>query len=154
MFNKVKKWLGIEGTRVRLYVLPSYPSDVETINGEIEVYSKRIESIKSIHVEFFEVYSRGRGEEKRINEYKLGEWHYHEPFEVSENFNKKMLFQLPFERINSPMDDRAAQNSLKKGLVSIMKSLKGVHSDFYLKGTAIIEGSSFYPSTKAKILFQ
>ena len=153
MFGKVKKWFGIEGTKIRLHVLPTYPSTVETINGEIEVYSKRPEKVLSIKLTFTEIFTRGRGDEKRIDEYLLGTWEYNEPFMVDEENPKMIFFKLEFDPVQSAMDKRASKGPLRKGLVNLMKSMKGVSSDYRLDAEAIVEDNSWNPITKAKIVF-
>lgn len=153
MFGRVKKWFGIEGTKLRFHVLPTYPSNVETINGEIEAHSKRPETVLSIKIKFIEVYSRGRGDEKRIDEYLLGTWEYNEPFEISEGNSKMILFKLEFKPIESEMDKRANKGALRKGLVNLMKSMKGVSSDYRLEAEAVVEGNTWNPVAKTKIVF-
>lgn len=153
MFGRVKKWFGIEGTKIRLHVLPSYPEDVTTINGEIEVFSKRPERVLSIHLKFIEVYTRGRGDEKRIDEYLLGTWDFLEPFEVKEDDSKMIFFKLEYEAVESAMDKRASKGPLRKGLVSLMKSMKGVQSDYRIEAEAVVEDNTWNPVAKAKIVF-
>ena len=153
MFGRVKKWFGIEGTKLRLHVLPSYPSDVKTINGEVEVHSKRPEKVLSIRLKFIEIYTRGRGDEKRIDEYLLGTWEHNEPFEVREGNSKMVFFKLEFEPVQSSMDKRAAKGPLRKGLVGLMKSMKGVSSDYRIEAEAVVEDNTWNPVAKAKIVF-
>jgi hypothetical protein len=153
MFGRVKKWFGIEGTKIRLHVLTSYPRDVKTINGEIEVYSKRPEKVLSIQLKFIEVYTRGRAEEKRIDEFVLGTWEYKEPIEVSDGNSKTLLFKLEYDPVESAMDKRAGKGSLFRGVVSLMKSMKGVQSDYRIEAEAIVEDNTWNPLAKAKILF-
>ena len=153
MFGKVKKWFGIEGTKIRLHVLPTYPTDVETINGEVEIYSKRTERVLGIKLKFIEIYTRGRGIEKRIDEYVLGAWEYNEPFEVSEGNAKMIFFKLEFKPVKSAMDERASKGFFRKGIVGLMKSMKGVSSDYFIEAEAIVEDNSWNPVAKAKIIF-
>ncbi|BDS12589.1 hypothetical protein [Aureispira anguillae] len=153
MFGKVKKWFGIEGTKIRLHVLPTYPHDVETINGEIEVYSKRPEKVLAIKLKFIEVYTRGRGEEKRIDEYLLGTWEYNKAIEVSDGNSQMLFFKLEFNPVESAMDKRASKGPMRRGLVRLMKSMKGVQSDYRIEAEAIVEGGAWNPITKAKIIF-
>ncbi len=152
MFGSVKKWLGIEGTRIRLHTLPVYPSTVETINGEIEVYAKRTETVDSIRLRFFEVYTRGKGDERRIDEYELGTWLYEQPLQLVDGERHMIPFKLAFDPLKSAMDKRA-ENPLLKGFVSLMKNLKGVQSDYRIEAEAIVEGSTWHPVAKSKIVF-
>jgi hypothetical protein len=153
MFGRVKKWFGIEGTKIRLHVLSVYPQDVKTINGEIEVYSKRTETVLSIKLKFIEIYTRGRGDEKRIDEYLLGTWQLNEPFEVGEGNTEMIFFKLDFDPVQSAMDERAGRGLLRKGFVSLMKSMKGVSSDYVIQAEATVEGNTWDPIAKAKVIF-
>lgn len=153
MFGRVKKWFGIEGTKIRLHVLPSYPIDVKTINGEIEIYSKRPEKVLSIKLKFIEVYTRGRAEEKRIDEFLLGTWEHNEPIDVSDGNSTMLLFKLEFDPVQSAMDKRAGKGPLLRGLVNVMKSMKGVQSDYRIEAEAIVEDNTWNPLAKAKIVF-
>ncbi|WP_052598439.1 hypothetical protein [Aureispira sp. CCB-QB1] len=153
MFGRVKKWFGIEGTKIRLHVLPSYPRNVKTINGEIEIYSKRPERVLAIKLKFIEVYTRGRGEDKRIDEFLLGTWEYNKPIEVSDGNPHMLFFKLEFNPVESAMDKRAGKGPLLRGVVNMMKSMKGVQSDYRIEAEAIVEDNTWNPLAKARILF-
>ena len=64
-----------------------------------------------------------------------------------------IFFKLEFKPVQSAMDERASKGFLRKGLVGLMKSMKGVSSDYLLKAEAIVEDSSWNPAAKAKIVF-
>lgn len=153
MFGRVKKWFGIEGTKIRLHVLPSYPRNVKTINGELEIYSKRPEKVLAIQLKFIEVYTRGRAEEKRIDEFVLGTWESHELIEVSDGNSHTLLFKLEFDSVQSAMDKRAGKGPLLRGVVNLMKSMKGVKSDYRIEAEAIVEDNTWNPLSVAKIQF-
>lgn len=153
MFGRVKKWFGIEGTKIRLHVLPSYPRNVKTINGELEIYSKRPEKVLAIRLKFIEVYTRGRAEDKRIDEFLLGTWEYKDPIEVSDGNSHTLLFKLEFDPVQSAMDKRAGKGPLLRGVVNLMKSMKGVQSDYRIEAEAIVEDNTWNPLAKARIIF-
>jgi hypothetical protein len=154
MFGTVKKWLGMEGTRVRLHTLSVYPKTVKTINGEIEVYAKQTETIQSIRLRFIEVYTRGKGEDKRIDEYELGIWVHDHPLTLMNGERQLLPFKLAFEPLQSAMDRRAQKAPLLKGVFNLMKNLKGVQSDYRIEAEVIVEGSTWHPMAKAKIVFE
>ena len=145
--------MGVEGTKLRLHVLPSYPHDVATINGEIEAYSKSPQKILSIEIKLYEVYSHGRGDEKRIDEYLLGTWTSNESFWIDDQKPQLQLFKLSFDPVQSNMDKIASKGPLRRGLVQLAKSMKGVSSDYRLEAEAVVEGLKWKPFTKTKIQF-
>lgn len=153
MFGRVKKWFGIEGAKLRLHVLESYPKDVKTLNGEIEVTSMRSQHILGLKMRLIEVYTRGRGDNKRIDEYHMGTWEMNEPFEVDKDQGQKILFKMDFDFVQSSMDKRSAKSFLHKGIVGLAKSFKGVSSEYILEAEAQIDETKWTAYTKTKIQF-
>lgn len=153
MFGTVKKWFGIEGTRIRLHTLPVYPNTVKTINGEIEIYAKRTETVEAIRLKFIEVYTRGNADAKRMDEYVLGTWMYEQPLILINGERHMIPFKLAFDPLQSAMDRRASNAPFLKGVVSLMKNMKGVQSDYRLEAEAFVEGNTWHPVAKAKIVF-
>lgn len=154
MFGRLKKWMGIEGAKLRLHILPSYPLDVNTINGEIEIYSQSPQKVLSVQIKFYELYSRGKGEEKRIDEFLLGTWLLNEPFLIDEKKPKIQFFKLEFEKMNSNMDKIANKGIVRKGLVRFAKSMKGISSDYRIEAEAEVAGLNWKPFAKSKVVFQ
>jgi hypothetical protein len=154
MFGKIKNWMGIEGAKIRLQVLPSYPSGIETINGELEIYSKRPQRILQIEIKLYEIYSHGTKSDKRIDEYLLGTWESDQSIAVDDNKTENVFFKLPYQPLESNMDKIANKNTLFKGLVSVAKSLKGVKSEYKLEARVTVEGLNWQPFTKTMIRFE
>ena len=74
MFGKVKKILGIEGVKLEL-ILPDKISAVSgIITGIVKLTSISDDNIiESIKINLVEKYARGRGENRLVNEYVMGE---------------------------------------------------------------------------------
>ncbi|MCP4441184.1 MAG: hypothetical protein GY810_19945 [Aureispira sp.] len=153
MFGRVKKWFGIEGAKLRLHVLESYPKDVKTLNGEIEVTSMRPQQVIGLKMRLIEVYTRGRGENKRIDEYHMGTWEYVEPFAVDKDQGQKILFKMDFDFVKSAMDTRSSKSFLHRGVVGLAKSFKGVSSEYILEAEAQLDDTKWTAYTKTKIHF-
>ena len=153
MFGRVKKWFGIESLKMKLDVLEAYPRKVETVNGQLEFTSKHPETVLYIKIKLIERYERGRGENKKIDEYQLGEWIYDEQFEVDDDKPKVLLFKIPFQFLNSPIEKVGNSNIIGKGIMNIAKAMKAAKSEFRIEAEAVIEGSKVNPFDKAKIAF-
>ena len=82
MFGTVKKWLGIEGVKLELDLPEVVFKQVEAVTGKIRFYSKNAQEVTSIRVALVEKYTRGRGEDKRIDDYQLGEIFLNETIQV------------------------------------------------------------------------
>lgn len=151
MFGKVKKWLGIEGVKLEL-VLPNFAfKEVGALSGKILFYSKNAQTVKSIRIVMIEKYKRGRGKEKLIDEYELGEITLSDVFEVPENEPLQIEFTLPFSLLNSEMDELGSKNILTGGLVKVAKMIQNVNSQFYVLAEAKVEGTALDPFDKQLI---
>lgn len=154
MFGTIKKWMGIEGVRLRLHVLSAYPQTVETINGEVELYAKSNIIVSGIQLRLIETYTRGKAEEKRVNEYLMGTWNLEQPLSMRDGENQRLLFKLPFEWLESPMDRRAKSNPLLRGVVALMKNRKGVLSEYRIEAQVQVEGQAWSEPSRTRINFE
>ena len=151
MFGKVKKWLGIEGVKLEL-ILPDFAfKEVGALSGKILFYSKNAQTVKSIRIVMIEKYKRGRGKEKLIDEYELGEITLSDVFEVPENEPLQIEFTLPFSLLNSEMDELGSKNIFTGGLVKVAKMIQNVNSQFYVLAEAKVEGTALDPFDKQLI---
>lgn len=153
MFGKIKDWFGIEGAKMRLNVLEVYPKEVETLNGEVVFTAIRRQKITFVRIKLIERYTRGRGDSKKVDEYELGKWVFDEPFEVSKDNPKTILFKMPFERLLSKMDKRQ-ETSILGVFAGFAKTLRGVYSEYRVEAEAIVENVNFTISDKKAIQFQ
>ena len=145
--------MGIQGVRLRLHVLDSYPRTVETLNGEMELFAKSNTIVQGIRLRLIETYTRGKAEEKRVDEYTLGTWTLPAPLALREGEQHRLLFKLPFEWLESPMDRRAKNNPLVKGLVALMKNRKGVQSEYRIEAQVQVDGQPWSEPSRTRIVF-
>lgn len=145
MFGKVKKWLGIEGVKVEIVL----PEDTRlrdgVVEGRLRFRSMNTQTVTHIHLALFEKYSRGRGSEKLIDEYKLGEIELNETFEVPEGEVVEIDFELPFKLVRSEMDEFGSRNFLFRGIASAAKYANAVKSEYRIDATAKVRGTALNP---------
>lgn len=141
----------MEGAKVRIQALDVYPEDVATVNGELEFSSVRPQTVSYVRLRLLERYERGRGDNKKIDEYELGKWVHTEPFVVRKDEPKILFFALPFELLQSKMDQR--QNSLLGFAARLAKTLYGVQSDYRLEVEALVDEVNRTISDKKSITF-
>ena len=72
MIGKVKKWLGIEGVKLEINIPEGQSLGAGRINGTLHFQSLQEQTVTGVHLVLIERYSRGRGEERLIDEYELG----------------------------------------------------------------------------------
>jgi hypothetical protein len=153
MFGRVKKFFGLGGVKIKLMPLEVYPKKVDTINGELEISSKDYNTVSYIRIKLIERYERGRGENKKIDEYELGEWVHNEEIKMDQDETKVIFFKLPFEFQMSNIEKMGSRGFLGRGLANLAKSMKGAKSIYRLEAEAVVEGSKTNPYDKAKIQF-
>ncbi len=153
MFGNVKKWLGFDTVKIKLKPLEVYPKDIKTLNAELEISSKAPALVTYIKIKFIERYSRGRGDNQKIDEYILGEWISTEDIVIDGDQPKLIFFKLSFEFKHSNMERLELSNVIGKGIAKVFKTIKAAKSDYRLEAECLVEGSSKNPSDKAKVKF-
>lgn len=148
MFGKVKKWLGIEGVKVELILPEMVFEQVGAVSGQLIFHSKNTQVVRSIRLKMVEKYSRGRGHEKLVDEYQLGEIIMNKRIEVPAEEPLAVDFTLPFKLNKSNVDEFGDKNFLTGGLVSIAKKLQAVNSEFRIEVEADVEGTALNPFDK------
>lgn len=151
MFGKVKKWLGIEGVKVEL-VLPEMAFEsVSAVSGQLVFHSKNDQVVRSVNLKLIEKYSRGRGQERLVDEYLLGEIKLVQRIEVAAEVPIAVDFTLPFKLKKSNVDEFGDKNFLTGGLISIAKKLQSVNSEFRVEAEADVEGTALNPFDRKMI---
>ncbi len=151
MFGKVKKWLGIEGVKVELLLPEMVFEQVGAVSGQLVFHSKNQQTVRRVHLKLVEKYSRGRGEEKLVDEYLLGEITLNQRIEVPAEDAIAVDFTLPFTLHKSSVDEFGEKNFLTGGLVSLAKKMRAVHSEFRMEAEAEVEGTALSPFDRKPI---
>ncbi len=151
MFGKVKTWLGIEGVKMELSIPDKVSQKEEAIVGKLRFMSMNPQTVTYIKVVAIERYSRGRGEEKLIDEYEIGNIELRESFEVPNENTLEIDFKLPFSIVKSDMEEWGARNILFGGLANVAKRINNVHSEYRLEAEAKVKGTALNPFDKKEI---
>lgn len=151
MLRKVKKWLGIEGVRIDVEI----PEDIflreKKVSGSLVIESRQENIISEIRMSLIEKYSRGRGQNKLIDEYILGNITLDGPVIIEAGIPEIIPFDLPFSPLLSKMDKLGSSNILMKGLVSSAKFLRNVSSDYRIEIEADVPGMAISPLVKKPV---
>ncbi len=151
MFGKVKKWLGIEGVKVEL-VLPESVSEKDgAIKGKLRFQTMHTQTVTSVKVKLIERYSRGRGENKLIDEYELAEIDLVQDIEVPEGEIVEIDFSLPFQLVKSDIEAFGSKNFLFKGIAKAAKLTRNAKSVYRLEAEAKVRGTALSPFDKKEI---
>ena len=148
MIGRVKKWLGIEGVKLEIVVTPEHRRRAGKIEGRLRFQSLNAQTVTSIRIALVEKYTRGRGKEKLIDEYELGEINLKQTIEVPAEETVEVPFSLPFKLIKSEMDEFGDRNFLYGGLARAAKAIQSVRSDYRLEAEAKVKGVALNPFDK------
>lgn len=151
MFDKVKNWLGIEGVKIRFLLLKTYPKDVKTINGELEILSQSSQVIEGLRFKFIETYNIGKGKQRKNEEFILGTLDMETVFTVNTQEKKRIFFKIPFKHQRSNMDKLADKGPLRRGFVFLAKTFSKVESTYRVEAEAKIKGSNWTAFTQSTL---
>ena len=151
MIGKVKKWLGIEGTKLELILPEEWPANEKSLPGRIRFFSKNAQVVTSVKIVLIERYVRGRGKEKRTDEYLLGETTIHRRIDVPAEGSSELKFDIPFSLIKSDMDKLGDRNPLTRRLAQAAKWIEGVQSQYRVEAEAIVEGVALNPFERKEV---
>lgn len=154
MFGQVKKWLGFDSVKIKIKPLEVYPYKIETLNAELEFTASAPALVTYVKVKLIERYTRGRGDNQKIDEYLLGEWTSDEEIEIDGKNTRVIFFKLPFKFQHSNIEKLEHSNLIGKGIATVFKTIKAAKSDYRLEAQCLVEDSSKNPEDKIKVLFE
>jgi len=102
--------LGIESVKVELEIPQEIEKKDQNIKGEIILTTQSDADVESISIKLIEKYTRGRKEEKLIDEYVISKILVNEKVAISKGEIIKLPFDLPFKIVKSPMDELQDNN--------------------------------------------
>lgn len=145
MLNKVKNWFGIEGVKMDILL----PDDIRSVDGlfsGILVFNAlTTQEVLNVTVKMVERYGRGRGSERLVNEYVLGELIIDKSIIIEANIETKLSFAFSFKYVTAPIDDFAKKNILFKGMANMAKKMSKVNSEFRIEAEAKVKGTALNP---------
>ena len=154
MFGNLKKMLGIEDVKISLLVPVSIEESVGEINGTVKLTSYKDSSIDSISIKLIEKYSRGRSDNKLIDEYVVGSIELVDHIDIQKEEIIEIPFTLPYTLSKSAMDQYESKNIFFKGLVKVAKTFKGVKSEYKIQAEAFVSGTKFHPLDTKNIIIK
>lgn len=145
MFGKIKKALGIEGVKLQVILPENTAKSSGKVDGHIRFFSQSAQTITAVKVKLVERYSRGKKDDKLIDEYQLGEIYLDQKIKVPANETIEIDFSLPFELMQSEMDQLENSNIVFGGLVKAAKWWSAVQSEYRIEAVAKVKGVALDP---------
>ncbi len=151
MLGRVKLFFGIEGIKVDLDVPAEFHVRDKVIAGSLRLHSKSSQTLKALEIKLIETYQRGRGKDKRTNEYVWGKIEWNENLYIPAMGEKIIDFRLPVYPQLSGMDEMAGKSIVHRKIASLASMLKNANSVFHVEVSTRIEGTALNPSEKKEI---
>ncbi len=145
MLGRVKNWLGIEGVKLELLLDEQPVQQPNRLEGRIRFKSIRPQTVLAVSIVLIERYSRGRGEERLVDEYQLGAIELTEIIEVPPGEIVERPFSLPFERVQSDVDAFGNRNLVFGGIARLARWSRNVESEYRLEAEAEVKGVALNP---------
>lgn len=154
MIKRLKNMLGIESVKIDLEIPQEIEKKDQNIKGIIILTTLSDAEVESISIKLIEKYTRGRKEDKLIDEYVISKILVEEKVSISKGEEIKLPFDLPFKIVKSPMDELQGRNFLNSFFVGIAKKLKGVKSDYRIIAEVNIKGTTLHPFAEKGLYFR
>ena len=146
MLGKMKQWLGIEGIKLELELPAKFSVHQKTLEGKVRMYSKNAQTVSGLRLVLIEKYTRGRDEEQLVDEYLLGELIIRDEIPVpAEGEIVEVPFSLPFEPMESEVDEFANKNILFRGLAWVARKTRNAESEYRVEAEAQVKGVGLSP---------
>ncbi|MFM7090015.1 MAG: hypothetical protein ACKOZZ_04325 [Bacteroidota bacterium] len=145
MLNKVKNWFGIEGVKMDILLPDVIKSEDGLFSGILVFNSLTHQEVLSVNIKMVERYGRGRGSDRLVDEYILGELQIDKSILVSPENETEMSFAFSFKYIPSPIDEFAKKNLVFKGIASLAKKANKVNAEFRIEAEAKVKGTALNP---------
>ncbi len=145
MLNKVKNWFGIEGVKMDILLPEEIKSTDGLFSGFLVFNSLTEQEVLSVKIKMIERYGRGRGSERLVDEYILGELFIDKAMLVSPNIETELSFAFSFQYVRSPIDEFGNKNILFKGLAGLAKKVNKVQAEFRIEAEAKVKGTALNP---------
>lgn len=145
MIGKVKQWLGIEGVKIALELPELIRAEARVVEGLIRLESMHPQRVTCIRIALVERYGRGRGSDRLIDEYVLGELIVEEEIAVDPSRPVEMEFSLPFAPLHAPIDALEQRSVWARPVVRLAKWLHKVEASYRVEAEATVEGTALNP---------
>lgn len=152
IFGKIKQGLGIGTADIELAVPGQVGRDDGKLSGRLSITAKSDQKVKSVRVRLVETYTTGRGEDRKVREFVLGETVVtQEPFDLKSAERREIEFALPFSLKLSSSQAMAEKGGALGALGKIAVTMSNEKSEFHVKAVADLEGVALDPTDSKAI---
>lgn len=140
LLDTVKGWLNIGGVKVKIKDLnPMVPRSGTALQGKLELTSKSDKQVTGVNYKFVLKKTTGSGDEKKTQEFKLGETSSKEPFEIKAGETRTLDFTIPYS-ITASLKD---MGGVLGGIGKIAAFASSEKLQYQVVATASVKGAAF-----------
>lgn len=151
-FGKLKQGLGIGGVKPRLEIPAQVSKDAGIVNGTVFLTTKRPQQVTGIKVIMREVVTTGDTvEDRRTEEFKLGDTTSDQPFAIQPGEEKRIDFTLPFAARHTAAESLAREGGVLGALGQVGQAFDERRSRYYVIAQVTVEGTVLGPSVSKSI---
>lgn len=147
--GKIKQWMGIGGVKVSLRATGPLSNSGGSVTGAIQLTSKSDQQVTEVIVKVYELYSTGRGKEKRTREIDMGKATVAQNIDMKAGESKDLEFTVPYTVSKSINDNLKEKGGMIGALGKLGSMAEAERSEYYVKASAKVKGTVLSPSDKA-----
>ncbi len=151
MLNKVKLFFGIEGLKVELDIPESFSIHEDVIVGVIRLHTKTQQTLRQLNLKLIETYQRGRGKDKRTNDYTWGSIELNDRLNIEAASEKIIDFRLPIKVQHSTIERLGQKSKVHQQISKLAKWVNNARSEFFIELSTQVDGTALNPSLKKPI---
>lgn len=150
-FKNIKDKLGIGGVKVQLKVPGQISKESGIIEGSVLLTTKSEQEVVDMTVQLIEEYTTGRGDNKKEEEFELGEVKVPGGFTITPGEEKEISFSLPFSLVKSNADQLAEKGGALGALGKVGKFANNEQSSYFVDAEVDVKSAALDPSDKKQI---
>jgi hypothetical protein len=150
-FAWVKQKLGIGGVKIELRVPGQVAKASGALAGDIVLTTKSAQHVESLRIELVEIYTTGRGDEKKEQEFTLGETTIEAAFDIAPGERREVAFELPFKVAKSGNDRLKEMGGALGTLGKLASFADNERSAYLVKASGSVRGTALGPTARAEI---
>ncbi len=147
----IKNKLGIGGVKVSLQVPGQIAKDKLVVDGKITLTSKSDQEVVSYTLKLVEVYTTGRGDDKKTTELELGQIKVNNSFVIKAGDTKEFDFSLPFALVKSDNDELKEKGGAMGALGKLGSFANNEKSTYFVNAEVDVKSAALDPSDKKDI---
>jgi hypothetical protein len=150
-FSNLKNKLGIGGVKVEVRAPGQVAKADGKISGTVVLTTKSDQEVVGIKVKVLEVFSTGRGNEKEVKNFTLGQVSLPGNFTIKTGESKEVPFSVSFVTINSNADDLKEKGGALGAIGKLGAFANAEKSEYYVEAEADVKAAALDPSGKQQI---